>query len=43
MQSDAFLETQTVQHAQDKCMSDYRAIPMQSFDYDMKLYSWNCN
>jgi len=43
MQSDVFLETQTVQHAQDKCMSDYRAIPMQSFDYDMKLYNWTCN
>ncbi len=43
MQSDAFLETQTVRHAEDKCLSDYRAIPMQSFDYDFKLYSWNCN
>jgi peptide/nickel transport system substrate-binding protein len=43
MQSDVFLETQTVQHAQDNCMSDYHAIPMQSFDYDMKLYSWTCN
>ena len=43
MQSDAFLETQTVQHAEDKCLSDYRAIPMQSFDYDFKLYSWTCH
>lgn len=42
MQSDVFLETQTVQHAEDKCLSDYRAIPMQSFDYDFKLYSWTC-
>lgn len=43
MQSDAFLETQTVQHAEDKCLSDYKAIPMQSFDYDFKLYDWTCN
>ena len=41
-QSDVFLETQTVQHAMDKCLSDYKAIPMQSFDYDFKLYSWTC-
>lgn len=42
MQPDIFLETQTVQHAEDKCLSDYKAIPMQSFDYDFKLYSWTC-
>lgn len=42
MQPDVFLETQTVQHAEDKCLSDFKAIPMQSFDYDFKLYSWNC-
>ncbi len=43
MQTDAFLETQTVQHAMDKCLSDYKSVPMQSFDYDFKLYTWNCN
>ena len=39
MQTDAFLETQTVQHAEDKCLSDYKSVPMQSFDYDFKLYT----
>jgi len=43
LQPDVFLETQTVQHAMDKCLSDYKSVPMQSFDYDFKLYSWTCS
>lgn len=43
LQPDVFLETQTVQHAMDKCLTGYKAVPMQSFDYDFKLYSWTCN
>jgi peptide/nickel transport system substrate-binding protein len=42
MQVDAFLETQTVQHAMDKCLDGFVYIPMQSFSYDFKLYSWTC-
>jgi peptide/nickel transport system substrate-binding protein len=43
LQPDVFLETQTVQHAMDKCLTGYKAVPMQSFDYDFKLYSWTCS
>lgn len=43
MQPDAFLETQVIQHAIDKCLSGFQYIPMQSFSYDFKLYSWTCS
>ncbi|HVX82877.1 MAG TPA: ABC transporter substrate-binding protein [Devosiaceae bacterium] len=42
LQPDAFLETQVIQHAMDKCLSGFKYIPMQSFSYDFKLYSWTC-
>jgi peptide/nickel transport system substrate-binding protein len=42
MQSDVFLNTQTVQHAMDKCLTGFKAVPMMSFDYDFTRYSWNC-
>ena len=42
MQPDAFLETQVIQHAMDKCLTGFQYIPMQSFSYDFKLYSWTC-
>jgi len=31
MQTDVFLLTQTVQHAMDKCLTGFNAVPMQSF------------
>lgn len=42
LQPDAFLETQVIQHAMDKCLAGFKYIPMQSFSYDFKLYSWTC-
>ena len=42
MQTDVFLLTQTVQHAMDKCLTGFQAVPMQSFDYDFTRYSWKC-
>jgi peptide/nickel transport system substrate-binding protein len=42
MQSDVFLLTQNVQHAMDKCLTGFKAVPMQSFDYDFTRYSWTC-
>lgn len=42
LQSDVFLETQTVQHAMDKCLDGFHAVPMQSFDYDFTKYTWTC-
>jgi peptide/nickel transport system substrate-binding protein len=42
LQPDAFLLTQKVQHAMDKCLTGFKAIPMQSFDYDFTRYSWTC-
>jgi peptide/nickel transport system substrate-binding protein len=42
MQPDVFLLTQTVQHAMDKCLTGFKAVPMQSFDYDFTRYSWTC-
>ena len=42
MQSDVFLLTQNVQHAMDKCLIGFNAVPMQSFDYDFTRYSWTC-
>jgi peptide/nickel transport system substrate-binding protein len=42
MQTDVFLLTQTVQHAMDKCLTGFAAVPMQSFDYDFTRYSWTC-
>jgi peptide/nickel transport system substrate-binding protein len=42
-QSDAFLETQTVRHAMDKCLGGYVPVPMQSFDYAFHKYKWTCN
>jgi peptide/nickel transport system substrate-binding protein len=42
MQSDVFLNTQTVQHAMDKCLTGFKAVPMMSFDYDFTRYSWTC-
>ena len=43
MQPDAFLETQVIKHAMDKCLTGFQYIPMQSFSYDFKLYSWTCS
>lgn len=43
LQPDAFLETQVIQHAIDKCLAGFTYVPMQSFGYDFKLYSWTCN
>jgi peptide/nickel transport system substrate-binding protein len=42
IQPDVFLLTQNVQHAMDKCLTGYNAVPMQSFDYDFTRYSWTC-
>ena len=42
MQSDVFLLAQKVQHAMDKCLTGFNAVPMQSFDYDFNRYSWTC-
>lgn len=42
IQPDVFLLTQTVQHAMDKCLTGFQAVPMQSFDYDFTRYSWTC-
>lgn len=42
LQPDVFLLTQTVQHAMDKCLTGFNAVPMQSFDYDFTRYSWKC-
>ncbi|MCB2127704.1 MAG: ABC transporter substrate-binding protein [Rhodobacteraceae bacterium] len=42
IQPDVFLLTQTVQHAMDKCLTGFKAVPMQSFDYDFTRYSWTC-
>jgi peptide/nickel transport system substrate-binding protein len=42
MQSDAFLETQLVRHAMDKCLDGYAYVPMQSFEYAFHRYSWTC-
>ncbi len=42
MQPDVFLLTQRVQHAMDKCLTGFKAVPMQSFDYDFTRYSWTC-
>jgi peptide/nickel transport system substrate-binding protein len=41
-QSDAFLETQLVRHAMDKCLDGYSYVPMQSFDYAFYRYKWTC-
>ena len=37
------LLTQTVQHAMDKCLTGFKPVPMQSFEYDMTRYSWTCS
>ena len=42
MQPDVYLLTQTVQHAMDKCLTGFKAVPMQSFDYDFSRYQWTC-
>lgn len=42
LQPDVFLLTQTVQHAMDNCLTGFKAVPMQSFDYDFHRYSWTC-
>jgi peptide/nickel transport system substrate-binding protein len=42
MRPDVFLLAQNVQHAMDKCLTGYKAVPMQSFDYDFTRYSWTC-
>jgi len=42
IQPDVFLLTQKVQHAMDKCLTGFNAVPMQSFDYDFTRYSWTC-
>lgn len=36
------LLAQTVQHAMDNCLEGFKAVPMQSFDYDFARYSWTC-
>ena len=41
-QVDAFLETQIVRHAMDKCLEGYVPVPMQSFDYAFHKYKWTC-
>ena len=41
-QVDAFLETQVVRHAMDKCLDGYVYVPMQSFDYAFYKYKWTC-
>ena len=43
LQPDVFLLTQTVQHAMDKCLTGFKAVPMMSFDYDFTRYSWTCS
>ncbi|KQS59318.1 peptide ABC transporter [Rhizobium sp. Leaf371] len=43
IQPDVYLMTQTVQHAMDKCLTGFKAVPMQSFDYDFTRYSWTCD
>jgi len=43
LQPDAFLETAVIQHAMDRCLTGFQYIPMQSFAYDFKHYSWTCN
>ena len=40
--ADVPLLAQTVQHAMDNCLQGFKAVPMQSFDYDMVRYSWSC-
>jgi peptide/nickel transport system substrate-binding protein len=42
-QTDAFLETQIVRHAMDKCLDGYVPVPMQSFDYAFHKYKWTCS
>ncbi len=42
IQPDVFLLTQKVQHAMDKCLTGFDAVPMQSFDYNFTRYSWTC-
>ena len=42
-QSDAYLETQIVRHAMDKCLTGYVPVPMQSFDYAFHKYKWTCD
>jgi peptide/nickel transport system substrate-binding protein len=42
-QADAFLETQIVRHAMDKCLDGYVPVPMQSFDYAFHKYRWTCS
>ncbi|MBB3459015.1 peptide/nickel transport system substrate-binding protein [Rhizobium sp. BK313] len=42
LQPDVFLQTQTVQHAMDKCLEGFNAVPMQSFDYKFTRYHWVC-
>jgi len=42
-QADAFLETQIVRHAMDKCLDGYVPVPMQSFDYAFHRYKWTCS
>ncbi|MBV8439403.1 MAG: ABC transporter substrate-binding protein [Hyphomicrobiales bacterium] len=42
-QSDAFVETQLVRHAMDKCLDGYAPVPMQSFDYAFHKYKWTCD
>ncbi len=42
IQPDVFLLTQNVQHAMDKCLTGFNAVPMQSFDYDFTRYHWTC-
>jgi peptide/nickel transport system substrate-binding protein len=42
-QVDAFLETQIVRHAMDKCLDGYVPVPMQSFDYAFHRYKWTCS
>ncbi len=41
-QVDAFIETQTVRHAMDKCLEGYVPVPMQSFDCAFYKYKWTC-
>ena len=43
IQPDTFLLTQRVRHAMNDCLTGFRAIPMQSFDYDMYRYTWTCD
>ena len=42
LQSDAYLETQVVRHAMDKCLDGYVYVPMQSFEYAFYKYKWTC-